>query len=383
MVFLKIVRLPFFVISILLIFSGCGSTSLPLDELSEEQYVKDAIEQHYSGNTNHSPKDVPTHERLSRLDKYSKIIKQREYDTFIMKTVGKYNGFGIMLAKKEKLLVIFQVIEGSSAKKAGLTQGDIVESINGLNSNTLTMEEIATIVKNSKRDKILLRVNKANSNRVFDLTLQKNTIKMESVKTKHLSDGIFLIRVSTFDQNVASLMKKALRSNEGYKGIILDLRNNGGGYLREAVDISNMFLNDGIIVSKKGKYKSDNKVFRAQSGTTITDVPMVVLINSRSASASEVVAGALQAHGRAVIVGEKSYGKGTIQDTIRLGERKLLNLTVANYYLPNGNSIESHGITPQYRISQDDNSIEVAEVFTGDTQLKGAFDILKKLLDKL
>ena len=383
MVFLKIVRLSFFEILTLLVLNGCGSATLSCDPLSEDRCVKDAIEQYYSGNMDLYQKDIPSHVMLSKLDKYSKIIEQREYDTFMMKTTGEYNGFGIMLTRKEKMLIVFQVMEGSPAKKAGLAQGDITVSIDGLNTNTLAMKEIAKTVKDQKRDKILLRIIKANSSRAFDIILQKNTIKIESVKTKLLLDGILHIRISTFDQNVASLMERSLQREEGYKGIILDLRDNGGGLLREAVDIADMFLDDGIIVSRESRHKENNEVFKAESDSTITNVPMVVLINNRSASASEVVAGALQDHNRAVIVGEKSYGKGTVQDTIRLGKRKLLKLTVANYYLPNGRSIESQGITPQYTITQDDNRMNMVEGFAGDRQLKVAFDIVKKLLDNL
>ncbi len=379
MVLLKIVRLSFFGASAILLLNGCLKDTFPSDPFSEDKCVKDAIEQYYSGSVDSYPKDMPANEMLSKLDKYTKILEQKEYDTFMLETTGEYSGFGIMLIKKKETLIVFQSIEGSPAQKSGLAQGDIIVSIDGRNTEALPLKEIAAIVKDPKRDKIILGVKKANSDRIFYLTLHKNTIKLASVKTTLLPEAILHIRISTFDQNVASLMERSLRSHKGYKGIILDLRDNGGGLLHEAVEISDMFLDDGIIVTRKSRHKENNKVFKAKKYTTITDVPMVVLINSRSASASEVVAGALQDHERAVIVGEKSYGKGTVQTTIRIGQRKLLKLTVANYYLPKGRSIESEGITPQYAISQDDPRMNVAKAFDGDRQLKVAFDRVKKL----
>jgi len=364
---------------LLLQLTGCQNSLLSFDPKNEEQVIKESIKDHYSGITKPIVHNNLSNDTLSGLDKYSKILKQKEYETFMMDTTGEYYGYGIMLFKQEEKFIIFQVMEGGSADQEKLEQGDLIVSINGKKTESLKMSTVTKILKNPKHNNVVFQVKKPTSNIITTHSLKKNTIILKSVKSRLLPQGILYIRISTFDVNAALLVKKALHDYAEYNAIILDLRNNPGGLLYQSVDIADMFLDDAIIVSKKSKNKKHNMVFKAHNDNTITKVPVAVLVNKQSASASEVLAGALQDNTRAIIIGEKTLGKGTVQDTIRLGKQKLLKLTVANYYLPSGRSVQSQGIIPQIIIKEDKKNIKVTNTFKGNNQLKKAFDVLREI----
>jgi len=376
MAFLSTVRFHLLCIPLLVGLTGCG-TPYPQNE---EQCIKESVRDHYSGEIKPSAGETSDSMILSRLDKHSKILEEKEYETFRRETTGKYYGYGLMLFKQKEKLKVFQVMEGSAAEKAGIAQGDLITAINGNKTKTLEMKAIAKIIKDPGKNTVLLTVKKPTSEKTAAYTLSKSLIKINSVKSELLPKGVLYIRISTFDVNAADLVKRSLLEEASYQAIILDLRDNGGGLLHQAIDIADMFLDHGIIVSKRSKHKEYNAVFKARKSTTLTRKPLAVLVNKRSASASEVLAGALQENRRAVVVGERTFGKGTVQNTVRLGEKKLLKLTVANYYLPTGRSIESRGITPQVIIKQDIKNKKVSKLFHGDKQLKKAFEIISSTL---
>lgn len=380
MALLGTVRFHLLGIPLLLGLQGCGNPLFSPYPQNEKQFIQDSIRDHYSGEIKPSEEESSDKTTLSRLDKYSKILEQKEYETFRRETTGEYYGYGIMLFKQREKLKVFQVMEGSAAEKAGITQGDLITAINGNQTASLQMQAIAKIIKDPGKETVSLSVEKPGLQKTAEFTLRKSIIKIRSVKSELLPKGVLYIRISTFDVNAADLVKRSLIKEKNYKAIILDLRDNGGGLLHQSVDIADMFLDNGIIVSKRSRHKENNQVFKARRSTTLTRKPVALLINERSASASEVLAGALQENGRAVVVGEKTVGKGTVQNTVRLGEKKLLKLTVANYYLPTGRSIESRGITPQVIIKQDNKNKKVSKLFHGDKQLKKAFDIISETL---
>lgn len=353
MAFLKPLKLPLWSLSLLLSLNGCGTSLFSPYPQNEAEFIEASVRDHYSGEIKPSAGETSDNAILSRLDKHSKILEQQEYETFRRETTGQYYGYGILLFKQEKELKVFQVMEGSAAAKAGIAQGDLITAINGNKTEALEMKEIAKIIKDPADNNIVLTVKKPISNTTVSMRLSKRIIKIKSVTSELLPKGVLYIRISTFDVNAADLVKRSLLEERRYSAIILDLRDNVGGLLHQAVEIADMFLDHGTIVSKRSRHKEHNEVFKARHSTTLTGKPVALLVNQRSASASEVLAGALQENGRAVVIGERTLGKGTVQNTVPLGEGKLLKLTIARYYLPTGRSIESRGITPQILITQE------------------------------
>ncbi|MDY0403690.1 S41 family peptidase [Sulfurovum sp.] len=353
MAFLKPLKLPLWSLPLLLSLNGCGTSLFSPYPQNEAEFIEASVRDHYSGEIKPSAGETSDNAILSRLDKHSKILEQQEYETFRRETTGQYYGYGILLFKQEKELKVFQVMEGSAAAKAGIAQGDLITAINGNKTEALEMKEIAKIIKDPADNNIVLTIKKPISNTTVSMRLSKRIIKIKSVTSELLPKGVLYIRISTFDVNAADLVKRSLLEERRYSAIILDLRDNGGGLLHQAVEIADMFLDHGTIVSKRSRHKEHNEVFKARHSTTLTGKPVALLVNQRSASASEVLAGALQENGRAVVIGERTLGKGTVQNTVPLGEGKLLKLTIARYYLPTGRSIESRGITPQILITQE------------------------------
>jgi len=353
MAFLKPLKLPLWSLPLLLSLNGCGTSLFSPYPQNEAEFIEASVRDHYSGEIKPSAGETSDNAILSRLDKHSKILEQQEYETFRRETTGQYYGYGILLFKQEKELKVFQVMEGSAAAKAGIAQGDLITAINGNKTEALEMKEIAKIIKDPADNNIVLTIKKPISNTTVSMRLSKRIIKIKSVTSELLPKGVLYIRISTFDVNAADLVKRSLLEERRYSAIILDLRDNGGGLLHQAVEIADMFLDHGTILSKRSRHKEHNEVFKARHSTTLTGKPVALLVNQRSASASEVLAGALQENGRAVVIGERTLGKGTVQNTVPLGEGKLLKLTIARYYLPTGRSIESRGITPQILITQE------------------------------
>ncbi len=284
---------------------------------------------------------------LTNLDAHSAYLDKDQYKELQIQTQGEFGGLGITVGIRDGALTVIAPLEGTPADRAGLKAGDIILKINDRSTLDMTLEEAVNLMRGKPGTKIKLTIFRKGEPKPFVVEITRDIIKVKSVYAKHiLDDSTLYLRITNFDKKVVRDVKRILRKNKGVKGIILDLRNNPGGLLDQAVGLSDLFIDKGIIVSQKGRVASENRVYYAHKSGTIKDVPLVVLVNGGSASASEIVSGALQDHKRAVIVGEKTFGKGSVQVILPITQDDAIKLTIARYYLPSGRTIQAKGITP-------------------------------------
>ncbi|MEM7645712.1 MAG: S41 family peptidase [Pseudomonadota bacterium] len=296
---------------------------------------------------------------LRELDPHTNFLPPDLYEEFENETSGKFGGLGIEITVQDEILTILSPIEDTPAWKAGLKAGDKVVSINGKSTKGLSLAESAQMMRGEKGSTIVLGIIREGVKEKKDYSIKRGTIKIKSVKYTSLGDGYGYIRLTSFIENSSKDIKKALaklsKDNKKIKGVILDLRRNPGGLLDQAIKISDFFLDEGTIVSTIGRDKANKKVVTANKGSGYTDFPLVVLINEYSASASEIVAGALKDNKRALVMGKRSFGKGSVQSVVKMGDGSGLKMTVARYYTPNGTSIQAEGITPDVTVDEVDS----------------------------
>lgn len=238
-------------------------------------------------------------------------------------------------------------MEGTPADKAGVKAGDIILKINKQSTLNMTIDEAVNLMRGKPGTNIELTIVREGENKPLIFAIVRDIIKIESVYSKKIeNENILYLRVVNFDKNIVGDVQEAINKNKKVQGIILDLRNNPGGLLNQAVGLVDIFVEDGIIVSQKGRLESENEEYKATKAGTITKTPLVVLVNGGSASASEIVSGALQDHKRAIIIGEKTFGKGSVQAVLPIVDNEALRLTIARYYLPSGRTIQAEGVTP-------------------------------------
>ncbi|WP_456470385.1 S41 family peptidase [Caminibacter sp.] len=286
---------------------------------------------------------------LPELDAHSSYLDKKAYKELKVQTSGEFGGLGIVVGMRNGVLTIISPIDDTPAYKAGLKAGDIILKINDKATIDMTLDEAVNLMRGKPGTKITLTIVRKGQ-KPFKVTITRAIIKVKSVKAKDLENypQIKYIRISSFDKNVVSSLKKTLKKlkKEGKKGIIIDLRNNPGGLLNQAVGTLDLFIDKGVLVSQKGRVKRENEIYYAHSAGTYKNIPIVVLVNGGSASASEIVSGALQDHKRAVIVGEQTFGKGSVQAILPVNKNEAIRLTVARYYLPSGRTIQAKGVTP-------------------------------------
>ncbi len=296
---------------------------------------------------------------VSSLDPFSGFFPPDKYKEFMEETEGEFGGIGIEISMEKGRPIVVAPIEGTPAFKAGLRAGDIIIAVDGKDTFGKTLLDIVKQIRGKPGTKVKLTIMRKGLDKPITVEIERAIIKIESVKYVKFRN-IGYVRITQFQHYTSRDLKKALRDllSQKVDGIILDLRNNPGGLLSEAVKVSDVFLEEGkLIVSTKGR-RDEEKYYAKEDPLIPKDLPLVVLINRGSASASEIVTGALQDHGRAVIVGERSFGKASVQNIIPLEDGSAIKLTVAYYYTPKGRLIHKKGINPDVEVKMDQKTWE-------------------------
>ena len=309
-----------------------------VDDVDEHRLIEDAIRG-----------------MVSSLDPHSAFLDPDEYREVRISTAGAYSGVGIEVVLEDKQVVIVSPIEDSPAFRAGIVSGDVILSVDGAPIDPDSLEDTISRMRGKDGTSVVLGVHRPGDGTTFSLTLTRELIQVASVKARTLEPGMAYIRVTHFSETTGRDLERAVlrlkKENDGaLQGLILDLRNNPGGLLDAAVEVSDIFLETGLIVSADGRVNDARFSMNAQPGDVLDGKPMVVLVNSGSASASEIVAGALQDHGRALLVGSHTFGKGSVQTVMPLSNGRAIKLTTSRYFTPSGRSIHEVGINPDVEV---------------------------------
>ncbi len=314
---------------------------------------------------------------LQSLDPYSSYMSPEIFENMQTETSGEFGGLGIEVGMEHGVVKVISPIDNSPASRTGIKAGDYIVKINDIQVQGKTLTEAVELMRGPVGSDIEITVRRRGVKKALVFNITREIIKIASVKSKFINDNIGYLRLTAFNENSASQIKKAidiLNKKKNLKGYILDLRNNPGGLLSQAIKISDFFLENGEIVSTKGRKKSENKKFFARKGDLINGKTLIVLINYGSASASEIVAGALKDHKRAILLGENSYGKGSVQSIIPLKNKGAIKLTISKYYLPSGKSISEVGVSPDIIIEESSDAFVINS--NTDNQLNFAVKLL-------
>lgn len=366
-----------------------SSDKIPLADLQRFSTVMDNIKNYYV-----KPVDDATlfenavRGMLTGLDPHSSYLDTEEFADLKQTTSGKFGGLGIEVTPEEGLIRIISPIDDTPAQRAGIQAGDLIIRLNDTPVKGLTLKEAIDMMRGEKGTPITLTIIRQNEAKPLTFTINRDIINVQSVKSKTLEDQYGYIRVSQFQSNSGDDLTHAIqalkKANGGkLKGLVLDLRNNPGGILEASVQISDAFLDrdklkyDGVIVYTKGRISGSQIKEKAHTGDILNGAPLVVLVNGGSASASEIVAGALQDHQRAVIMGTQTFGKGSVQTVIPLKDKRGLKLTTALYYTPAGRSIQAIGIKPDIAVENmlipKGTADELNALYVRESQLQGHF----------
>ncbi|MGR9099036.1 MAG: S41 family peptidase [Gammaproteobacteria bacterium] len=294
---------------------------------------------------------------LSGLDPHSAYLDSEQYQDLKVGTTGQFGGLGIEVTMEDGFVKVVSPIDDTPAQRAGIKAGDLIIRLDEKPVKGMTLNEAVKIMRGEPGEKITLTIVREGESAPLKITLTRDIIKVKSVKSKMLEEGYGYVRISSFQSLTGDNLKDSIEalkkeSKDNIKGLVLDLRNNPGGVLNAAVSVSDAFLESGLIVYTEGRIQDSELKFNATPDDLIAGAPMVVLINSGSASASEIVAGALQDHKRAIIMGEKSFGKGSVQTILPTSNGGAVKLTTARYYTPSGRSIQAEGIEPDITLAR-------------------------------
>jgi len=314
---------------------------------------------------------------LQSLDPYSSYMSPEIFQEMQTETSGEFGGLGIEVSMEAGVVKVISPIDDTPASKAGIKAGDYIVKINNIQVQGKSLSEAVDLMRGPVGSGIELTVRRRGVKKALTFNITREIIEVQSVKSDLLDNNIGYIRLTSFNDNSSQQIKKQikkLKKNENLKAFILDLRNNPGGLLSQAIRISDFFLENGEIVSTKSRKKSENKRWFAKKGDITDGKTLLVLINYGSASASEIVAGALKDHKRAIILGESSYGKGSVQSIIPLKNKGAIRLTVAKYYLPSGDSISEVGVRPDIEVNEEGDNFRIKT--ETDNQLNYAIKLL-------
>jgi len=314
---------------------------------------------------------------LQSLDPYSSYMSPEILNEMQTETSGEFGGLGIEVSMESGVVKVISPIDDTPASRAGIKAGDYIVKINDSQVQGKSLSEAVDLMRGPVGSRIELTIRRRGEKKALTFNIVREIIQVQSVKTDLLEKNIGYIRLTSFNENSGDQIKKKLKElekNNKVKAYILDLRNNPGGLLSQAIRITDFFLDNGEIVSTKGRKTSENRKWFAKKGDILNSKTLVVLINYGSASASEIVAGALKDHKRAILLGENSYGKGSVQSIIPLKNDGAIRLTVAKYYLPSGKSISEVGVSPDIEVSEESDDFRIKT--ETDNQLNYAIKLL-------
>ena len=314
---------------------------------------------------------------LQSLDPYSGYMSPEIFNEMQTETSGEFGGLGIEVTMESGVVKVISPIDDTPASKAGIKAGDYIVKINDIQVQGKSLSEAVELMRGPVGSSIELTIRRRGEKKALTFNVTREIIQIKSVKAELLEKNIGYIRLTSFNENSAGQIKKEINKfekNKNLKSYILDLRNNPGGLLSQAIKISDFFLDNGEIVSTKSRQQSENRKWFAKKGDLTKGKTILVLINYGSASASEIVAGALKDHKRAILIGENSYGKGSVQSIIPLKNKGAIRLTVAKYYLPSGKSISEVGVSPDIEIDEESDDFKIKT--ETDNQLNYAIKLL-------
>ena len=314
---------------------------------------------------------------LQSLDPYSSYMSPEIFEEMQTETSGEFGGLGIEVSMEAGVVKVITPIDDTPASKAGLKAGDYIVKINDIQVQGKSLSEAVDLMRGPVGSGIKLTVRRRGTKKALTFNVVREIIEVQSVKSELLENNIGYLRLTSFNDNSSQQIKKQikkLKKNKNLNSYILDLRNNPGGLLSQAIKISDFFLENGEIVSTKSRTKSENRKWFAKKGDILDGKTLLILINYGSASASEIVAGALKDHKRAILVGENSYGKGSVQSIIPLKNKGAIRLTVAKYYLPSGKSISEVGVRPDIEVNEEGDDFRIKT--DTDNQLNYAIKLL-------
>ena len=314
---------------------------------------------------------------LQSLDPYSGYMSPEIFNEMQTETSGEFGGLGIEVTMESGVVKVISPIDDTPASKAGIKAGDYIVKINDTQVQGKSLSEAVELMRGPVGSAIELTIRRRGEKKALTFNVTREIIQIKSVKAELLEKNIGYIRLTSFNENSAGQIKKEINKfekNKNLKSYILDLRNNPGGLLSQAIKISDFFLDNGEIVSTKSRQQSENRKWFAKKGDLTKGKTILVLINYGSASASEIVAGALKDHKRAILIGENSYGKGSVQSIIPLKNKGAIRLTVAKYYLPSGKSISEVGVSPDIEIDEESDDFKIKT--ETDNQLNYAIKLL-------
>ena len=371
--------LLFFIISFFIFEKSFSENSDLYKKIDLFGEVLEKINEEYVDEVDQSKSmDAAINGLLQSLDPYSAYMTPESFEGMQTETSGKFGGLGIEVGMESGVVKVISPIDNTPASKAGLKAGDYIVKINNVQVQGKSLMEAVDLMRGPVGSSIEITVRRRGVKKALIFNITREVIQVQSVKSELIDNNIGYIRLTSFNENSSKQIKEKLNKlnkDKNLKGYILDLRNNPGGLLSQAIKISDFFLENGEIVSTKSRKISENRKWFAKKGDLINGKTLIVLINYGSASASEIVAGALKDHKRAIILGENSYGKGSVQSIIPLKNRGAIRLTIAKYYLPSGKSISEVGVTPDIEV------LEASDDFKFNSQTDNQLNFALKLLN--